>query len=528
MTLNREQAIEALAQGRTDLVNEEWQQRYETDEAFRAEVNAARALSLDVGLLVEVPKIDVGPLVARAMDAAPPAAVGRASLVAALITAAAFVLSLGQLPSAEEGLRLARTFADVLGVVFGALPEYAGAASVGALLVLLLMLRVVSTRFAAVVLIATSTLMGSPSASAQCFEGDFSAAQRVDVSGAAVPRSTALLQAADDAGLQLVSHLEDDGTVTVRADGMPLEDFLRAVLPRASTATLNGSTLVIRPGCGDTARAAVPAGEATSAGAAPPPAPPVPPSTRGPVMDRHAMGGDVVVAAGEVVKDVFSFGGDLRIEGVVLGDAVTFGGDILITGSVHGDVASFGGNIEAAEGYVGGEVVPMGGDVDVQVQTDEAEEETPAQAFFSRVAKHGVIFLLGALLLGAFRRRHAALCAAVIERPVSTAAKGLGGLILSLMLTVGFAVTLIGIPVAIALLFVTILAVYAGFAVLASVLGAVLPVERWKGRPLMQLGAGVAALFVVSFLPVLGPLTSALGVIVGFGAFVATRFRPAD
>jgi len=70
-------------------------------------------------------------------------------------------------------------------------------------------------------------------------------------------------------------------------------------------------------------------------------------------------------------------------------------------------------------------------------------------------------------------------------------------------------------------------ATYVGLAAAATVIGAALPVERLRGRPILQILAGVACLFVVAQIPVLGSIALAAVACIGLGALLRTKFRPA-
>jgi hypothetical protein len=92
------------------------------------------------------------------------------------------------------------------------------------------------------------------------------------------------------------------------------------------------------------------------------------------------------------------------------------------------------------------------------------------------------------------------------------------------MLCVLLVITLIGIPAAIVLALGLFLALYAGVAATASVIGKYLPVRWAHGSPIRELAAGVLVLFVVSLVPVLGAIALGAACMVGLGAIVQTRF----
>ncbi len=78
--------------------------------------------------------------------------------------------------------------------------------------------------------------------------------------------------------------------------------------------------------------------------------------------NRVAFGSTVRVGQGEVVNDIVSIGGDVKVDGEVRGDAVSIGGEAKINGRVTGEVVSIGGDIELGpEAEVFGDIVTVGG-----------------------------------------------------------------------------------------------------------------------------------------------------------------------
>jgi hypothetical protein len=269
-------------------------------------------------------------------------------------------------------------------------------------------------------------------------------------------------------------------------------------------------------------------------------------------------GGDVVVRAGERVNDVATMGGDVEIAGEVAGEIVTMGGDVEIRegGVVHGGVFTMGGDVDVREGgVVHGELATMGGEVTVaegavtsgrvgggSVQIapgsygddddDDAHSRDRGSAigrWFDRAlgsaAKHALLFLLGVLLLGLFPERIAALQRVIVGSPGRSGVSGLLGFVGAVVLTVILAVTIIGIPGAVIVALGAFAAFYIGLVSMATVVGAALPITRLKSRPILQLGAGILALYLASLVPVVGTIVTAIVATIGFGAVILTRFR---
>ncbi len=287
--------------------------------------------------------------------------------------------------------------------------------------------------------------------------------------------------------------------------------------------------------------------------------------------DRVTFGSDAFVAEGEVVDDLVTMGGNARIEGAVRGDVVTMGGDVEVAeGAVRGDVLTMGGDlVVSGEGTVGGEALTMGGDVEVAegaeilggasalgggVYGGGGEGRAfgasglpsfgPAASFghglgeflgdaFSSLLNHLLLFVFGLFLMGLTPERFEALQVTIIRKPAPSFGYGLLGLLAAVVTLVVAAITIVGIPAAILGAIALPVVVYVGLAAFAAVFGAALPSERLRSRPVLQLGAGVLALWVVSLLPVAGGIATVVAAAVGTGALIQTRFQktamlPAD
>lgn len=550
-----ELAIEALAHGRDDLLDELLDaglldagrlDALRADEAERARVATARALSIDLGLVLRdaTPAVDVDAMVARALQAVPPAPSGQslrlAAALAALGTAALALLTL-ELPSARQVLDLGHWALAMVGAidqVVSALPGgwtlVGGGLALGLIVLLAPAGRLARNALGALALVALTTGPGAE-ASAQRFTGDWSGDElRISVDAEQERTSVVVRRAADAAGLGVVLRLDDDPQVSLQVRDLPLRDVLRALLDEGHEVQREGRMLIVRR---------------ASEVAATPPTPAPPPAVDRSAVDRsaapvqptrRAFGGDVVVARDERVQSVSAFGGDVRIEGEVVDSVVSWGGDVDVRegGVVGGDVVATGGDLFVRPGgTVRGRTVMTGGSVHID---DGADVQTPPiapprvevrvirdstlQKVASAAIKHGLLFLLGLLLLGAFRERHANLARAMVERPMRSGLLGLLGLIGAPILMIVLLITLIGIPGALLIGLVTFVGVYAGIAVSASVLGAVLPIPALKERPIAQLGVGVTVLFLVSLVPVIGGLIGFLLAALGLGAVIATRF----
>ncbi|MEZ4252311.1 MAG: hypothetical protein R3B99_29205 [Polyangiales bacterium] len=408
----------------------------------------------------------------------------------------------------------------------------------------LLPARVIARRLAPAA--ALLFVMGSGLVQAQRFEGDWpSEDSAISVEVVDVPRSEALRRVAEVAGLGVVVRLDDDPRVTLRAHDVPVRDALRGLLDDSHEVRREGRTFFVRVHAPSAVAQASPPTEpaplAEPVAPAPPtaPEPPAIPRSERPIQEeRRTFGGNVTVRADERVRSVATFGGNVDVAGEVVENVVTVGGNVVVREGavVRGDVMTTGGNVHVHRGgEVQGRMITTGGEVDVEdgahvdhtplVTSRASREETSAlRETLSSAVKHALLFLLGLLLIGVFRERHANLARVMVERPTRTALVGFLGMVGAIVLTIVLVVTLIGIPGAVVVGMGTFLAVYAGIAVTASVLGAVLPFRSLGGRPVAQLAVGILVLFLLSLVPIVGGVVGFVVASLGLGAMLTTRF----
>jgi hypothetical protein len=261
-------------------------------------------------------------------------------------------------------------------------------------------------------------------------------------------------------------------------------------------------------------------------------APAAPPSPPPDLQDRVTFGSDVRVGPQERVRDVITMGGDAEIQGVAFGDVVTMGGDATVAGEVVGNVVTMGGDLHIPEGgRVHGDLQAMGGEVSIadvasatgsSLEADASAPEPEGEGAGAVVLRFALLYLLGLFFLGAGRHRFAILQEELADRPVHNAVLGLVALIGALALTIAAAITLIGIPLALAVMATLFCAVCVGLTVAGWWIGSLLPFG--KERPVLQLGMGMAILCLLSFVPLVNLLVLLFATLTGLGAVFGTRF----
>lgn len=274
--------------------------------------------------------------------------------------------------------------------------------------------------------------------------------------------------------------------------------------------------------------------------------------------DLRAYGSDVRIAeTGEVTGIVRAYGGDVRINGTVgenvliyagsatLGEPGTvdqsFGavaGDVTIAGTVGSDANVFASEVTLAETATvegdltyEGELDDRGGTVGgVTQKTQELALLPPAgplSIIFSVFMFFASLFL-GSILLYLEPQFGDAAYETVTTEPLRTAGAGVaavGGVALAMLL---FVVTIIGIPVAVALLLVTIVLAWIAAIYGRYVVGAWLLSYTSRDSQYLALFVGVLLIGLLGIIPYLGFLVRAVVFLLGAGIVALAVLRLYD
>ena len=238
--------------------------------------------------------------------------------------------------------------------------------------------------------------------------------------------------------------------------------------------------------------------------------------------------GDVTVPRGQTVDGVFVVSGDTTIAGDVEGDVIVLSGDVVVSGRIDGDLFTAGGSarlLPSAEvtGDVGyGEEHPRVA-LDARVHGEVTEQDWPdvgdvfagIGAFVIWLAVTLSLLAWGALLLLIAPRAADALYTRSRERLGPTIAIGIAIVIVLPVIAFVAAITLVGIPLALGIGLALLPLGATAYLVSAYALGRRM-VEPPRHRMLAFL-AGLGALRLVAFVPVLGALVGIAALIFGLG-----------
>lgn len=253
------------------------------------------------------------------------------------------------------------------------------------------------------------------------------------------------------------------------------------------------------------------------------------------------LNGPVDVPRGATVEDVVAFNGPVSVQGAVDGDVVALNGPVTVAPRawVTGDVVALDDTATIASGArVGGDVVygaqrpEVAADAHVggEVQRADWGEWGPDHGPWELVGFLGgwvavsvAALAVGMLFLWLSPRGAQAALRAALERPGASAGFGaalLVGLPAAAILSM---VTIVGIPLGIALM-LALVPIYAlGYATSAWVLGRLLLSDRRK--PVVAFLAGLGLLRLAALVPVLGGVVGLAATVMGLGALLIALGR---
>ena len=252
-------------------------------------------------------------------------------------------------------------------------------------------------------------------------------------------------------------------------------------------------------------------------------------------VDQVVLSGDIAIARGTVVGEVVVFSGSASVDGVAQGDVVVLNGPVTIGGQVGGDVIALHGPIRLlATAQVTGDVM-AGGNL-IVVDGAQVGGEVRRDVGFTLAGPVGV---LGALLVSAAVAISILMVGLVLlllaprglERTAEAArtapfAVAGWGVALAVGVPIGavvLAVTIVGLPLGLALLLGVGLLWLLGQAAVTYAIGRL--VVRAPRSRVGALFAGWAIGAAVGLVPFLNAVWWTLGGVIGLGAILVATWR---
>ena len=255
---------------------------------------------------------------------------------------------------------------------------------------------------------------------------------------------------------------------------------------------------------------------------------------------------EAYVPKGEVHRDdIVCILGKVRVEGEVTGDVVVVLGSLDISGTVRGDVVGIMSPTHIRDGAeIHGDLVSIGGPLDRAPGSNVGGQEVKLNfldmipflrggwaglwklLFLIKLAKLAGLFLMLLLVTALVPRRISVVAAAFPSRWAMSILAGLVAYCATLVLCFLLAITIIGIPLAIALWFAAKVIKWIGLASILFLMGHTLGRNVLK-RELSHFAAvlgGFAVYAVISLVPFFGGVFALSMSVLALGIAILTRF----
>jgi hypothetical protein len=241
---------------------------------------------------------------------------------------------------------------------------------------------------------------------------------------------------------------------------------------------------------------------------------------------------DINMGQDLIFKDLVAIKGNINVKGDVGGDIVAVLGNIHIypTARIAGDVVSIGGKIVRDEGSkVKGEiteiVIGKGGEKMAEVYAPLIVGMGAAGLLVLKALAFLGFIGLSMIIVSFMTGQIGAISSKIEKEWLKTLLWGIGGFILICPIAILLAITVIGIPLIIVEMILVSIAMLAGYIAVSQLIGKKFTkVIRRPNQPMIvEVIWGLAILFLVDLIPVLGMIVKCLALTFGFGSAIITK-----
>jgi hypothetical protein len=245
--------------------------------------------------------------------------------------------------------------------------------------------------------------------------------------------------------------------------------------------------------------------------------------------DRVRIGGDVVVDKGVTVKDAVAVGGNVTVNGVVNKSAVAVGGSVFLGPGavVRKDVVAVGGVIKKEEGArIGGDIVELSIPGFSAILPFFMEDTATGWFWAFEIITFAGLLVLALLIVAVLPGPFDLISNSVRQNTLKVILSGSLGTIVVIPLAIFLVITVIGIPL------VALEVVLVGGAMLVGYIAMALFIGDRIAAALNRPGLnilwgtvlGLIMLWVIGWVPFLGPAVKSVAAVLGFGAVLVTVF----
>lgn len=251
--------------------------------------------------------------------------------------------------------------------------------------------------------------------------------------------------------------------------------------------------------------------------------------------DQIVLSGDVNVPQGEQVGEVVVIHGTVTVSGVVRGDVVVLDGPVRVFGQVAGAVvavdgrvvlgptAQVGGDVLSGEEVIARPGAQVGGATREGVRFSLSGPLRALGRFLGWLAVSVSTLLLGLFLVFVAPRAADAIADAVRTAPLPSAGWGLAVCVMTPVWSVALLVSILGLPLGVALVLALLLLAMVGYTWSVWAIGRLL-LGPERNRALALL-AGWAIARAVGAVPFVDAATWLLGAVLGLGAMTVATWR---
>lgn len=244
------------------------------------------------------------------------------------------------------------------------------------------------------------------------------------------------------------------------------------------------------------------------------------------------IGSDVVIEAGQRVRNVVAIGGQITVSGAVDNHIVAVGGSVVLTKTafVGGNIVSLGGVIVAArDSQVGGSLTEINSSnlYDILSTAMSAEWEGWSWIFaIISLAIFLVIMVLALLIVALLPKPVRVVADAISENTFKVVLCGILGLVLIAPLALLLTISVVGIALIPLEVIIVVCSILLGFIALGQLIGR--KVYQLLKRPnpgmIRETFWGLIILWLIGWLPYIGWMVKAVAIVIGLGATLVTRF----
>ncbi|OPY90688.1 MAG: hypothetical protein A4E72_00518 [Syntrophus sp. PtaU1.Bin208] len=244
------------------------------------------------------------------------------------------------------------------------------------------------------------------------------------------------------------------------------------------------------------------------------------------------IGEDVQIAAGQSVRNVITFGGQITVSGIVQSHVVALGGSVVLTrtANVGGDVVCLGGVVVLGKGaQIGGTMTEINSANLSEAISDVLNDNWEGWSWIFTIIS--ILVFAGFLILSL-------LIATLIPRPVNLIVEAIEGhlfqailwgvlvLILVVPLAVLLTISVVGIVLVPLEMTLVACAALLGLVSVAQLIGSKLLAlfKKNNSRPLKEIFWGLLVLWIMGWIPNLGWMIKIAALVIGVGGVFATRF----